>query len=73
MTFAVPYGTFSYRVTRHLIVRDNDVSMLRDRGHEVLRLQACHPRFFATHRYIVDAKLVSIAPRGHAAFRSAAS
>ena len=36
-------------------------------GKEILRLQACHPRFFATHRYIVDAALVSFAPsRGRA-------
>jgi sortase (surface protein transpeptidase) len=32
--------------------------------HELLRLQACHPRSFATHRYIVDARLVSVRPRG---------
>jgi sortase A len=62
--FDVPYGAFTYRVTRHYIVRDDQVAVLRDRGREVLRLQACHPRFFATNRYIVDAKLVSVAPRG---------
>ena len=39
-----------------------DVAVLRDHGRELLRLQACHPRFFATHRYIVDAKLVSVVP-----------
>ena len=33
-------------------------------NHEVLELQACHPRFFATHRYIVYAKLISVLPRG---------
>ena len=26
-------------------------------------LQACHPRFFATHRYIVYAHLVAVDPR----------
>jgi sortase (surface protein transpeptidase) len=36
--------------------------VLQDRGSEILRLQACHPRFFATHRYIVDAALVSMTP-----------
>ncbi|HEX3805263.1 MAG TPA: class D sortase [Gaiellaceae bacterium] len=60
--FSVPYGTFVYRVTRHYIVADNDLAVLRDHGTEILRLQACHPRFFATHRYIVDAKLVSVDP-----------
>ena len=68
VTFEVPYGTFTYRVTRHLIVRDDEVQMLRDHGREILRLQACHPRFFATHRYIVDAKLVSVTPRGLSPF-----
>ena len=32
-------------------------------GREVVILQACHPRFFATHRYIVWAKLVRVVPR----------
>jgi sortase A len=67
-TFEVPYGTFTYRVTRHYIVADNQVSVLKDTGAEILRLQACHPRFFATHRYIVDAKLVSVEPRGASAY-----
>jgi sortase A len=63
VSFEVPYGTFTYRVTRHYVVDDNDVAALKDHGSEILRLQACHPRFFATHRYLVDAKLVSVAPR----------
>lgn len=64
----VPYGTFTYRVLRHYVVRDDQLSVLRDHGREILRLQACHPRFFATHRYIVDAKLVGEAPRGASPF-----
>lgn len=56
----MPYGEFVYRVTGHRIVDDNDLSVLRSPGHELLRLQACHPRFFASHRYIVWARLVSI-------------
>jgi len=74
--FTLPYGTFTYRVTRHYVVADNQVGVLQDHGAEVLRLQACHPRFFATHRYLVDAKLVNVAPRGGSAFtpvRSASS
>jgi hypothetical protein len=31
---------------------------------EQLALQACHPRFFATHRYLAFGKLVSVAVRG---------
>jgi sortase A len=59
----VPYGTFTYRATRHEIVPATDLAMLDSPNHELLRLQACHPRFFATHRYIVDARLVSVQPR----------
>ena len=32
------------------------------RDHEVVALQACHPRFFASHRYIVWAKPVLVRP-----------
>jgi sortase A len=60
VNFELPYGVFTYRVTRHYIVPATALSELRDHGSEILRLQACHPRFFATHRYIVDAKLVSV-------------
>ncbi|HXK15956.1 MAG TPA: sortase [Gaiellaceae bacterium] len=76
ITFDVPYGTFTYRATRHYVVADNTVAVLKNTGMEILRLQACHPRFFATHRYIVDAKLVGVAPRGGTAYspvRSASS
>lgn len=74
--FQLPYGTFTYRVFRHYVVTDTDVAVLQNRGQEILRLQACHPRFFASHRYIVDAKLVGVDPTGGAAYtppRSAAT
>jgi sortase A len=64
----VPYATFVYRAFRHVIVPATDLAMLRSPNHELLRLQACHPRFFATHRYIVDARLVSVHPRGGKAY-----
>jgi sortase A len=59
----MPYATFVYRMTGHRIVLANDLSVLRSPNHEELELQACHPRFFATHRYIVYAKLVAMTPR----------
>jgi sortase A len=59
----MPYATFVYRATKHRIVTATDLSVLRSPKHEELELQACHPRFFATHRYIVYAKLVSVQPR----------
>jgi sortase A len=66
--FELPYGTFTYRVIRHYVVAENQVGVLQDHGTEILRLQACHPRFFATNRYLVDAKLVAVAPRGGNAY-----
>lgn len=66
--FELPYGVFTYRVFRHYIVTDSQVSVLQNHGREILRLQACHPRFFATHRYIVDAMLVGVDPAGGASY-----
>jgi sortase A len=66
---AVPYGTFTYRVTRHYVVAADDVAVLENRGSELLRLQACHPRFFATHRYIVDAVPVAVTLPGGKRYR----
>jgi sortase A len=56
----MPYATFVYRAVRHEIVPANDLAVLDSPRHELLRLQACHPRFFATHRYIVDGALVDV-------------
>ena len=64
VTIQVPYGTFIYAVTRHRIVKSTDLSVLRSPRHELLELQACHPRFFASHRYIAYAQLLRVEPRG---------
>jgi sortase A len=64
VTLRVPYATFVYRVSGHVVVPANDLDRLRSRGREVLALQACHPRFFASHRYIVYARPVQLVPRG---------
>jgi sortase A len=69
VTLEVPYGTFRYRVYRHRIVPSDDLAVLRSHGREILELQACHPRFFATHRYVVYARLVEVDPRGARPFR----
>jgi sortase A len=68
VTLELPYGTFIYSVTGHRIVKATDLSVLRSPRHEVVELQACHPRFFATHRYIVYARLIRVEPRGATAF-----
>jgi sortase A len=59
----MPYGTFIYRVFKHRIVPSNDLAVLKSPRHEVLILQACNPRFFATQRYLVYAHLTSVDPR----------
>jgi sortase A len=73
VTITVPYGTFVYSVTRHRIVPADDLSVLRSPRHEQLELQACHPRFFATHRYIAYARLARVEPRTGAPFDLAAA
>lgn len=59
----MPYGDFVYRAFRHVIVPADDLAVLRSPRHELLALQACNPRFFATERYIVYAHLVAVVPR----------
>lgn len=60
VTLEMPYATFLYRAVRHVIVPATDLAVLRSPRHELLALQACHPRFFATHRYIVYGRLQSV-------------
>src|SRR5579884_543314 len=60
ITLEMPYGTFRYRATGHRIVPATDLAVLRSPRHELLALQACNPRFFATQRYIVYARLASV-------------
>jgi len=73
VTLDVPYATFRYRVFKHRIVGAHEMSVLRSHGVEVVELQACHPRFFATQRYIAYARLVRVEPRGGAAFEPPAT
>jgi sortase A len=70
ITLEMPYGTFVYAVTGHVIVDASDLGVLRSPRHEVLALQACHPRFFATQRYIVWAKPLLVKPRGGTPYRA---
>jgi sortase A len=69
VTLEVPYGTFRYRAFRHVVVPSDDLAVLRSHGREVVALQACHPRFFATNRYIVYGRLVRVEPRDGRGFR----
>jgi sortase A len=62
----LPYATVEYRVTENRIVDQSALSVLESRGREELVLQACHPRFFASERYLVYAQPVEVAPRRRA-------
>jgi len=73
VTLEVPYATFVYRISQHRIVPADDLAVLRSHGREIVALQACHPRFFATHRYLAYARLMRIEPRGAPAFRPPAA
>jgi sortase A len=59
----VPYASIDYEVTRHRIVDDNDLSVLESHNREELVLQACHPRFFSSQRYLVYARPVAVTAR----------
>jgi sortase A len=63
VTLEMPYATFVYRIGWHRIVPSDDLAVLKSHGHEVVILQACHPRFFATHRYLAYALPVRVEPR----------
>jgi sortase A len=69
VTMELPYATVEYRITGHRIVPATATEVLRSGHKEVLALQACHPRFFASHRWIAYAEPVKITPRGGRAFR----
>jgi sortase A len=64
VTFELPYAAFEYRITRSIIVPATALEVLRSHGRELLALQACHPRFFASHRYIAYAEPVRVVARG---------
>jgi sortase A len=58
----LPYAVFTYRVTTTRIVDAHDLSVLRPGNHEVVVLQACHPRFRATQRILVYAVPTHVGP-----------
>ena len=73
VTIEMPYGTFQYRISGHRIVAADETSVLKTPLHERLILQACHPRFFASHRYLQYAQLVRVAPKGGAPYDASAA
>lgn len=63
VAFELPYASFDYVITGHRVVASDDLAVLRSHHKELLALQACHPRFFASHRWIAYARLVRVTPR----------
>ena len=63
VTLELPYSSFDYVITGHRVVEADDVAVLRSHHKELLALQACHPRFFASHRWIAYARLARVTPR----------
>ena len=58
ITLEMPYGTFTYEVSKHRVVNPDQVGIVRDVGHERLVLTACHPVYSAAQRWAVFADLV---------------
>lgn len=52
----LPYARLTYKVAKTTIVAPNDVSVLADRGYDLV-LTTCHPRYSAARRLIVWAHL----------------
>nr|MBA2294442.1 sortase [Actinomycetota bacterium] len=73
VSLELPYATFEYTVTGRKIVPADYLQALESRGREEVALQACWPRFFASHRIIVYAEPVEITPRGARAYTLAAA
>ena len=67
VTVSLPYASFEYAVTGRKIVPADFLQALESRGREEVALQACWPRFFASQRIIVYAKLVRITLSGEQA------
>lgn len=63
ITIQMPYGSFTYEVTKTRIVEPSDVQIVDDIGSERLVLTACHPLYSAAQRYAVFAELSDIDPR----------
>jgi sortase A len=55
ITLTMPYGRFTYEVTRSQVVRPSRVAVLRDKARNGLVLTTCTPLFSAARRLIVFA------------------
>jgi sortase A len=56
----MPYGRFTYEVTKTDVVDPSAVEVVDDVGFEQVVLTACHPLYSAAQRYVVTAKLTGL-------------
>jgi sortase A len=64
ITLEMPYGTFTYTVSKHEIVEPTQVEIVDDVGYERLVLTACHPLYSASQRWAVFARLSGVSDVG---------
>lgn len=62
VALTMPYGRFTYSVTRTRIVRPDALWVKRRVGYEQIILTACHPLYSAAKRIVVFARLVRAQP-----------
>lgn len=60
IVLTMPYGTFTYRVQGHQIVKPSDAHVLRSVAGDRLVLTACWPLYSAAKRIAVTARLVHV-------------
>jgi sortase A len=58
----MPYATVRYRVEGRRIVQPDALDVLRRVAHDRILLSACHPRFSASKRIVVFARVVEVVP-----------
>lgn len=63
---SMPYARFTYVVQKTEVVLPTALWVTRNVGYERLVLSACHPLYSASHRIIVFARLLEVAPVGAA-------
>ena len=72
ITLTSPQGTFTYRTRASKVVDPSDVDELAPTAHPTLTLTTCNPRFSASQRLVVEARLVrsSLTPSALVTFPS---
>jgi sortase A len=62
IVLSMPYGRYTYRVYKTLIVAPTDVGITKRVGFDQLVMSACHPLYSAAQRLVVFSKLTKREP-----------